>query len=61
MSTNGDTFVFLRRCGPTPAMASLFLRFLDHTQRLITVGRTALEELSARRRDNGDTLPSIFF
>jgi hypothetical protein len=31
-------------------MAS-FWRFLDHTQRRITVGRTSLDEWSARRRD----------
>ena len=33
------------------AMASLFARFLDHTQRRITVGRTPLDEWSARRTD----------
>ena len=27
------------------------MRFLDHTQRRITLGRTTLDELSARRRD----------
>ena len=32
-------------------MAFSFLRFLDHTQRRITVGRTPLDEWSARRRD----------
>jgi len=32
-------------------MASSFLRFPDHTQRRITVGRTPLDEWSARRRD----------
>jgi len=37
-------YFFLWRCGPTWAMASTFLRFLDHTQRRITVGRTPLEE-----------------
>ena len=42
---------FLYRWGPTRAMASSFLRFLDHTQRRITVGRTPLDEWSARRRD----------
>ena len=42
---------FLWRCGPTRAMASSFLRFLDYTQRRITVGRTPLDEWSARRRD----------
>jgi len=31
-------------------MASPFLRFLDHTQRRITVGRTSLDEWSERRR-----------
>jgi len=34
-------FIYLLwRCGPTQAIASSFLRFLDHTQRRITVGRT---------------------
>ena len=33
------------------AMASSFLRFLDHTQQRITVGRTHLDEWSARRKD----------
>ena len=32
-------------------MASTFTRFLDHTQRRTTVGRTPLDEWSARRRD----------
>jgi len=32
-------------------MASSFLRFLDHTQRRTTVGRTPVNEGSARRRD----------
>jgi len=41
----------LRRCGPKRAMAYSFLRFLDHTQRRTTVGRTPLDEWSARRRD----------
>ena len=31
--------------------ASSFTRFLDHTQRRTTVGRTPLDEWSARRRD----------
>ena len=42
---------FLWRCGPTRAMASSFTRFLDHTQRRITVGRTPLDEWSARLTD----------
>ena len=46
-----QTFFFLWRCGPTRAMASSFLRFLDHTQWRKTVGRTRLDEWSARRRD----------
>ena len=32
-------------------MEGLFLMFLDHTQRRSTVGRTPLDEWSARRRD----------
>ena len=41
---------FLWRCDPTQVMASSFLKFLDHTRRT-KVGRTPLDELSARRRD----------
>ena len=36
---------------PQRARASSFTRFLDHTQRRTTVGRTPLDEWSARRRD----------
>ena len=32
-------------------MECIFLMFLDHTQRRTTVGRTPLDERSARRRD----------
>jgi len=32
-------------------MERIFLMFLDHTQRRSTVGRTPLDECSARRRD----------
>jgi hypothetical protein len=46
-----DIFFPLWRCGPTQTMASSFLRFLDHTQRLTTVDRTPLDERPARRRD----------
>jgi hypothetical protein len=44
---------FLRNSPPPPqwSMASSFTRFLDHTQRRITVGRTPLVEWSARRTD----------
>ena len=42
---------FLWRCDPTRVKASSFLRILDHTQRRTTVGRTPLDEWSARRRD----------
>ena len=45
------SFFFLWRYGPTRAMASSFMRFLDHTQWRTTVGRTPLDEWSARRRD----------
>ena len=37
-------FFFLWRCDPTRVMASSFLRFIDHTQRRTTVGRTPLDE-----------------
>ena len=43
-------FFLLWRCDPTRVMASSFLRLLDHTRRT-TVGRTPLDEWSARRRD----------
>ena len=45
-------FIFFLWCSsPQWARASSFTRFLDHTQRRITVGRTPLNEWSARRRD----------
>jgi len=44
-------FFILGRCGPTRVMASSFLKFLDHTQWHVTVGRTPLDDWSARRRD----------
>ena len=44
-------FFLLWRCSPTRVMSSSFLRFLDHTQRRTTVGRTSLGEWSARGRD----------
>ena len=47
------TFVFFVFGATVPqwARASSLSRFLDHTQRRITVGRTPLDELTARRRD----------
>jgi len=58
---NTDSFrSFSLSLPPTPpsyltlslwARASLFTRFLDHTQRRTTFGRTPLDEWSARRRD----------
>ena len=36
-------FVCFWRCGLTRAMASSFTRFLDHTQRRTTVGRTPMD------------------
>jgi hypothetical protein len=44
-------YVYLWRCHPTRAMATSFLRLLDHTQPPTTVGRTALDERSARSRE----------
>jgi len=46
-------FVFWRN-SPHWAKASSFTRFLDHTQRRTTVGRTPLDEWSAHHRDLGD-------
>jgi len=46
----GFLFVF-GATSPRWARASSFTRFLDHTQRRTTVGRTPLDEWSARRRD----------
>ena len=48
---NNIFFLPLWRCGPTRVRVSSFLRFLDHTQRRTTVGRTPLDAWSARRRD----------
>ena len=42
--------IFFLHNSPQWAMASLFTKFLDHTQRRTTVGRTPLDEGSARRR-----------
>jgi hypothetical protein len=36
-------FFLLWRCDPKRVMASSFTRFLDHTQRRTTVGRTPLD------------------
>ena len=47
-------FFYLAQQPPSPppwVRASSFMRFLDHTQRRTTVGRTPLEEWPARRRD----------
>jgi len=42
---------FVWRCGPTRDTASSLVRFLDHTERRTTFGRTPPDERSARRRD----------
>jgi len=42
---------FLWCCDPMRVVASSFLRFVDHTRRSTTVGRTPLDEWSSRRRD----------
>ena len=44
-------FPFLWRISPTRARAASFLRFLDHTQLHTAVGRTPLDERSARLRN----------
>jgi hypothetical protein len=43
-------YYFLWYCSPSRALATS-TRFIDHTQRRATVGRTPLDEWSARRRD----------
>jgi len=45
-----DLFLLARKA-PQWDMASSFTKFLDHTQRRATFGRTSLDEWSARRRD----------
>jgi len=42
---------FFWRNSPQWAMASSFMRFLDHTQRRTVVGRTPIDEWSALRTD----------
>jgi len=42
---------FLWRNSPTRSWAHVWLRFLDYTHRRTTLGRTALDEGSARHRD----------
>jgi hypothetical protein len=56
---------------PKWARASSFTRFLDHTQRRTTVGKTPLDKWSARRRDlyrtrhnthnRGNSMPLVGF
>ena len=46
-NTRLEFFFFLWRCEPTWAVAPSFLKFLDHAQRRITVGRAPLDEWSA--------------
>ena len=44
-------FFYLAQQPTSRPGASSFTRFLDHTQRYTTVGRTSLDEWSTRRRD----------
>jgi hypothetical protein len=46
-----NNYVCFLSDSPQLARASSFTRFLDHTQRRNTVGRTPLDEWSAHRRD----------
>jgi hypothetical protein len=39
-----DCYFFFWLCSPARAMSPSFTRFLDHTQRRVTVGRTPLDE-----------------
>ena len=49
---------FIWSNSPQWAMAPSFTRFLDHTQRCTTVGRTSLDEWSPRLRDLYLTKPN---
>jgi hypothetical protein len=51
LSTVRPWFYFTWRNSPQWARASSFMRFLDHTQKLTTVGRTPLEKWSAHCRN----------
>jgi len=53
MYSNHCVFCFLGGGATAPQWTgvSSFTKFLDHTQRRATVGRTLLDEWSARRRD----------
>jgi hypothetical protein len=44
LKTNAAIFFFFWSDGPQWALASSFTRFLDHTQRHTTFGRTSLDE-----------------
>jgi len=46
-----NRFFYATAPPPSGGRASSFTRFIDHTQRRSTVGRTHLDEWSARRRD----------
>ena len=50
-ATSSFLLVCFWRDSPQWATASSFTRFLDHTQRRTKIGRTPLDEWSARRRD----------
>ena len=45
-------YIVLWRCGPSRAIASSFLTFLEHTQRRTTFGRTPLVKWWPRRIDS---------
>jgi hypothetical protein len=49
--SNWIFYFLLWRYDPTRVMTSSFLRFLGYTQKRTTVGRTPLDEWSARRRE----------
>ena len=51
VSTGATTHCGFALCTLQPAIASSLTRFLDHTQRRATVGRTPLDEWSVRHRD----------
>jgi len=51
MTNNFIFFILYLARQPPVSLASSFTRFLDHTQRRTTLGKTPLDEWSALRRD----------
>ena len=57
-NSNNGSSVFFCATAPQWARASSFTRFLDHTQRRTTVGRTSLDEC-VKSRPHRDSIPTL--